>query len=346
MIIRLRDKDVNLDDELECHYFVEYLLWLEYKCLEKNDYYDKFRDMSIEIFRKGSSHFLKDTIYTPNQDIFDNISNDGTIATSKNFGSKKNLFIYTATYNMIGSSDQSVIRIPDKIYNTIKNDFDFIVISEDHVRYPKSMFPSWLLAGTSNEINTFEKLCDYVNNLITKEYNKVVLYGESALAGATVALGNNINAVTHAIVTHGDITYDFDSSPWVQDYLMYLKHREKLISKKIYNEDMDKMIWDISATRIRHIMRTYFYKKLQINKDILDPLSVYDANKFKLDYYYSKYDTDWMPFMKCVKKHEDKFNLHEIDWKYSETQTHFLAPYIEYKVLPKYLKRVLNESIL
>ena len=103
---------------------------------------------------------------------------------------------------------------------------------------------------------------------------------------------------------------------------------------------MDELINNMSSTRIRHIMKTFHFKKIGIDKEILDPLSYYD-NSYKLNYYYGKYDTDWMAFVNYVKRKNININIHELDWKYSEEQTHFLAPVMQFKIIPSLVKEIL-----
>ena len=347
MKLLIRDKFIDMEDELEVKFAAEYYFWDEYKrlSLSANNISGKkdlsnYKDALNFKFDNGGLNRIRNKI--EEEFGYDWISNDKCIGKLKGFSTKEHLLIYVCSHAGIENRmNGTILSIPDRI-RELSNDFDVLVVNEHPLRFPESLYPAYLTLGCSDENNTFEKMCIALNSAIEKNYKKAVIIGDSKHAAITLSIAHRLNdIVTNAFIIHGQTSYDWEESGWVQSYLKYLEKRQKAFEKSGYLDD--KMLYDISGPHIFHLLKTYKLKKLNISNEILSPFKYHKNYDIKLDYFYSEHDTEYASFIKWLKENKTgDINIHNVDYC-NKSNPHFIRPYVERKILTDYLNGILNE---
>ena len=68
-----------------------------------------------------------------------------------------------------------------------------------------------------------------------------------------------------------------------------------------------------------HIVKCYKFMQLNLDISLTDPYTVLDDSNVTVDYYYGKYDSDYIGFKNYIKALNLKnLNLHEVDYKISK----------------------------
>lgn len=347
MKLLIRDKVIDLDDDLEVKFAAEYYFWDEYKRIlisaknisakkelsnYKNALNFKFDNGGLESIRS----------FIESEFGYEWVSDDKCIGKIKGFGTHENLIIYVCSHAGIENRmSNSILSIPDRI-RELSSKFDILVLNEHPLRFPECVYPAYLTLGCSESNNTFEKMCYSLLSCISKDYKKVVVMGDSKHAAIALSISHKLSdIVTNAFIIHGQTSYDWDESGWVQTYLKYLKKREELYNKTNYLDNT--MLDDISGPFIFHLMKTYKFKQLKIDNKILSPFKYHENYNIKVDYFYSEYDSEYMPFFKWMNNHKTgKIEIHKVDYR-NKSNPHFIRPYVERKILPDYISKILDE---
>lgn len=347
MKILIRDKIIDLNDDLEVKFAAEYYFWDEYKRISKNasniaekkDLYNYKNALNFK-FDNGGLENIRE--YIEREVGYQWISNDKCIGKLEGFGTKENLLIYVCSHAGIENRmSNSVLSIPDRI-RKLSDKFDILVLNEHPLRFPESLYPAYLTLGCSEENNTFEKMCSALRSCITSKYNKTVVMGDSKHSAISLSIAQYLNdIVTNAFIIHGQTSYDWDESGWVQTYLKYLQVRKKIHEKTGYLDD--DMLNSISGPHIFHILKTYKLKQLGVSKKILSPFKYHKNYNIKVDYYYSEHDREYASFIRWLKENKTgDINIHEIDYL-NKSNPHFIKPHIEKKVLTDYIDGLIND---
>jgi hypothetical protein len=351
MKLQIRDKIVNLDDELEVNFATEYFFWDEYNRIKnsatnisgKKDLANYYNALQEKYTNGGLEHSRK-FIETPD-DFFEWISEDKCFGKSKNFGSKENLIIYICSHAGIENRmNLPILSMPNRIKD-LNDRFDVLTINEHPLRFPESQYPSYLVLGCSDIHNTFEKMCNYISTLIDKKYKKVVVFGDSKHAAISLSIAHALDdIVTNVFIAHGQTSYDWEESGWIQSYIKYITKRNKIYENTGYLDD--KMLNDISGPHIFHILKCYKFKKLNIKNEILSPFK-YHKNYKNIDvaYFYNKNDLEYKPFIDWLLKNATgSITFNDIDYD-NKVNQHFIKPYLERKIIPDYINKViLNDT--
>jgi len=126
-------------------------------------------------------------------------------------------------------------------------------------------------------------------------------------------------------------TYSWDKSPVVARYFRW-HNRPKELEHQFLN---------ITDIEIIYMVKAYNFKKMGLDDTLVDPMRYMKNYSFKVDYYYGKYDVDYISFLNYALQFEsDNFKFHEVDYKISENQTHNIRPYVDRKLLPEYIKNL------
>ena len=347
MKLLIRDKVINLNDDLEVKFAAEYYFWDEYKRLlqsanniaAKKDLSNYKNALNFK-FDNGGLESIRENI--EREFGYQWISEDKCIGKIEGFGTKQNLLIYVCSHAGIENRmSNTILSIPDRI-RELSDRFDILVLNEHPLRFPESLYPAYLTLGCSEENNTFEKMCKSLEKSIEKNYDTVLVLGDSKHAAITLSIAHKLHKiVTNVFLIHGQTSYDWDESGWVQSYLKYLKKRDEVFEKTGHRDD--SMIHNISGPHIFHILKTYKLKQLGISNEILSPFKYHKNYNIKVDYYYSEHDIEYAHFIKWLKENKTgNIQLHKVDYV-NKSNPHFIRPYIERNVLPNYIDGLLNE---
>lgn len=334
----------DFDDPIDVYYLHEYLIHRKYKRAieQKNsgDRLDKFsrvfnQDL-IDILNKreqtGSWFFAREKTRIYDPEIFENVSDDYCMCWKKTDKEHDTLIIHISSYaGHEGRLNSRLDNVNPKLYNL---DVDFLIVNEDPFRMPESVYPAYFLLGCSEQNDTLEKMCNQIRGYIKKEYKHVVVLGDSKHAASTVKIAQELNdIVTNVFVTGGMTTYSWRESPVVKKYFKWHNRPEHL-------KDQNLNITDIE---IIYMVKAYNYYKMGLEDTLVDPLRYAHDYNFKIDYFYGKYDTEYLAYLEYAKQFEsENFVFHEVDYKISKTQTHNIRPYVDRKIFPEYIKNLTN----
>lgn len=334
----------DFDDPIDVYYLHEYLIHRKYKkaIAQKNssDRLDKFSRVFngdlIEILNKreqtGSWFFAREKTREYNADIFENVSDDYCMCWKKTNKEHDILLIHISSYaGHEGRLKSELTNVNPKLYNL---DVDFLIVNEDPFRMPESVYPAYMLLGCSEQNNTLEKMCNQIRSYIKKDYKKIVLLGDSKHAASTVGIAMQMHdIVTNVFVTGGMSTYSWEKSPVVKKYFKW-HNRPKELEHQFLN---------ITDIEIIYMVKAYNYYKMGLDDKLVDPLRYLHEYDIEVDYYYGKYDTDYIHHLNYAMQFKsDKFRFHEVDYKISDNQTHNIRPYVDRKIFPEYIKNLTN----
>lgn len=338
MKIIFRDIEYDLDDEIDSYFLNENIIQDQYQKSKLDigkrvDYSTRIynHDLSKVLYGKamhGSWEFARDTVNSYDTDKFEKLTDDHSILRKKTDTEYDTLVITFPSFaGPEGRFSSNRTNVSERLIN---QETDLLIVNEDPFRMPESLYPSNLMLGISDTYNTVELAVEKIRECITKEYKNIVIHVESkhAAAGASYAIQLN-DIVTHLFVMTGPTTFNWDTSPWVQKYLKWDNRPEALKNQFL----------DMPDVQFMHIIKTYNFKKMRLSDKLLDPFKYIDNYDIKIDYYHGKYDIDFTSFKNYVEKQNIKnLDMHIIDYKISDTQTHNIKPYLDRHIIPEYIK--------
>lgn len=342
MYIEFRGVQYDIDDEIDCYFLNEHIVFDQYRKSKldigkRTDFSTKIynKDLKDVLYRKamhGSYEFARESVYDFDNERFECLSDDKCIFRKKTKSDFDTLIIAFPSFaGPEGRFTANRTNISEKL---IDLETDLLVIHEDPMRMPESLYPSNLILGISDLYPSVETLSQKIRECIQKKYKNVVIYGESKhVAGSVVYALELSDIVTHVLLMSGQTTFVWEQSPWVKKYLKWANRPNHLTHQFL----------DMPDIQFMHIIKTNNFRKMNLSEKILNPFKFVDETNLKIDYYYGIYDSDYTMF----KKHVENMNLknvtmHGVDYKISDTQRHNIKPYIDRHVFPKYIKNLTN----
>lgn len=279
--------------------------------------------------KTGSIDFAKPLVRSYNEELFENVSDDFTMCWKKTDTEHDTLVIHLTSYGgHEGRLTSPLTNISEKIINL---DTDLLIVNEDPFRMPEIIYPSMMVLGCSDKCNSIEKMCAQIKTYIKKEYKHVVLYADSKHAGSVLSIAYEMSDLNmRVLVTGGQTTYNWDTSPWIRRYLRWNNGPEQL---------KDKLFYPINPMDIVHIIKCYKFKQMNVDERVTDPYKFLDEYSIPVDFYYGKYDLDYLGFKNYVERLQLRnLIMHEVDYKISDLQTHNIRPYVDRFILSNYVK--------
>lgn len=336
MKIIFRDIEYDLDDEVDSYFLNENIIYDQYRKSKLDigkrvDYSTRIynNDLRRVLYDKamhGSWEFARANVNTYDTDRFEKLTDDYCILKKKTSTNHDTLIITFPSFaGPEGRFSANRTNISEKI---IEQDTDLIVVHEDPFRMPEHLYPSNLMLGISDELNTIELAAKCIRKCITKEYKNIIIHSESKHCAGGVSYALQLSdIVTHILLMAGPTTFDWDRSPWVQKYLKWEKRPEELKYQFL----------DMPDAQFMHIIKTYNFKKMNLSDEILNPFKYISNTNIKVDYYQGKYDRDYIGFRNLIRDISN-VTIHEVDYKISNTQTHNIKPHLDRHVIPEYIK--------
>lgn len=336
MKIIFRDIEYDLDDEVDSYFLNENIIYDQYRKSKLDigkrvDYSTRIynNDLHRVLYDKamhGSWEFARANVNTYDTNRFEKLTDDYCILKKKTSTNHDTLIITFPSFaGPEGRFSANRTNISEKI---IEQDTDLIVVHEDPFRMPEHLYPSNLMLGISDELNTVELAAERIRECITKEYKNIIIHSESKHCAGGVSYALQLSdIVTHILLMAGPTTFDWDRSPWVQKYLKWEKRPEELKYQFL----------DMPDAQFMHIIKTYNFKKMNLSDEILNPFKYISNTNIKVDYYQGKYDRDYIGFRNLIRDIHN-VTIHEVDYKISDTQTHNIKPYLDRHVIPEYIK--------
>ena len=326
--------EVNLEDDVDLYFFHEYLSWQNYKFRLENSNGIKNKVDRSEFSKKyaersntGGWKFAERDVYSFDSSRWKLPNSCNTMCISNKEENNKTLIIQATSL----AGHASRLSIPfastsDTVYN-IKA--DILVVNEDPLRFPESVYPSLFMLGCSSRLNNLELMGNDIRRIIKengKEYKNIVLFSDSKLAASGVSLAIELSdIVTHCFIVHGTTTNNFNQSPIVKSYMQ--------------NPNIN-----LTTVQWLHIVKAYQYTfRHKISNRILDPMNFISDYNIKVDYYYGKYDSEFLPFLKYAQSIDNGINYHEVDYK-SKYETHNIRNHVDRFMLRPYIEDLNNET--
>ena len=318
----------DLTDEVDCMFIHDRTVYEKYKLLntvEETDLYTKIykKDVVDTLLKKietGSWQYAADIVYTYDKNKFENVSDDFTMCWKKTDEDYDTLIIHLTSFaGHEGRLTSPLTNVSEKIIN---QETDLLIVNEDPLRMPETIYPSNMVLGCSSKNNTQEKMCEQIKSYIKKDYKKIVIYADSKHAGSSVSLAYKLNGiVTHVITTGGQSTYSWEHSPWVKAYFKWYNRPKHL---------KDQWLQIIDVARM-HLVKCWKFKELNVSQETVDPYRyISNYNNLKVTYLHGKYDSDYLGFKKYIEQFKsDNLEIIDIDYKMSNSQTHNIRPYID-----------------
>lgn len=332
----------DFDDDVELYFLHERILEDAYLRIIKADKTKKRIDKATREFIRGMKHvwgkraehgsneWARPTVHTYDDKHFEHVSNDYTMCWKKSELNHDTLVIHLTSYaGHEGRLTNSLTHVSDKVRDL---DTDLLIVNEDPFRTPESIYPSYFILGCSDECNTIELTANQIRTYIKKEYKHVVLYADSKHAGSVISLAFQLeDLIPKVIVTGGITTYDWETSPWVKMYLKWFNRPDNLKHQYL----------SISNIAVAHFIKSYKFKQMGISERLTDPYKFLDEYNIKVDFYHGKYDFEYINFKNHVEKlNLRNINMHEVDYKLSDSQTHNIRPYVDRFILSDYIKNL------
>jgi hypothetical protein len=328
MIIEMYGMQFDLTDEVDCMFIHDRIIYEKYKLLntiKAPDIYTKIYkkdvvDTLLEKIRTGGWQYASDVVYTYDTDRFENVSNDFTMCWKKTDVEHDTLVIHLTSFaGHEGRLTSPLTNVSDKLVNY---ESDLLIVNEDPLRMPETIYPGNMVLGCSSENDTQEKMCEQIKSYIKKDYKKVVIYADSKHAGSSVSLAFKLNGiVTHVVTTGGQSTYSWEYSPWIKSYFKWYNRPGYLEDQKLEMIDVARM----------HLVKCWKFKELNISQETIDPYRYLSNYKdLKVTYLHGKYDSDYLGFKKYIEQFKsDNLEIVEIDYRISDSQTHNIRPWID-----------------
>lgn len=340
MQLEFYNRIFDLEDDVDLFFLHEHVLYESYakSKFNSNVKLDRFSrvwnkdiaNVCNQRAKTGSIDFAKPLVRSYDTELFENVSEDFTMCWKSTDSSHDTLVIHLTSYaGHEGRLTSPLTNISEKITNL---DTDLLIVNEDPFRMPESIYPSNLILGCSDTCNDITKMCAQIRTYIKKDYKHVVIYADSKHAGSTVSIAYELSDLNiRVLVTGGQTTYNWDTSPWVKGYLKWCNRPEQL----------KYQFFSITPVAVMHIVKCYKFKQMKLDERIIDPYRFLDDYNILVDYYYGKYDTDYSGFKNYIKRLElNNLSMHEVDYKISDSQTHNIRPYADRFILSEYIKNL------
>lgn len=339
MLIEMYDMQFDLTDEADCMFIHDRIIYEKYKQIKKitgTDLYTKIykRDVIDTYLKKietGSWSYASDIVYTYDDKVFENVSDDFTMCWKRTDEDYDKLIIHLTSYaGHEGRLKSPLTNVSQKI---IDQKTDLLIVNEDPLRMPETIYPSMMVLGCSSANDTQEKMCNQIKSYINKKYKKVIIYADSKHAGSALSIAYHMSdIVTHVLTTGGQSTYAWDHSPWVKMYFKWFNRPAHLKDQWLDMVDVARM----------HLVKCWKFYEMGVDERIVDPYRfVSEYPHIKVDYITGIYDTDYLGFKKYIEQFTcDNFKIIDIDYKISDSQTHNIRPYVDRKILPDYIERI------
>lgn len=340
MQLEFYDRIFDLEDDVDLFFLHEHVLYESYVKSKSNSNakLDRFsrvwnkdiKSVCNQRVLTGSIDFAKPLVRSYNEELFENVSDDFTMCWKKTDTEHDTLVIHLTSYaGHEGRLTSPLTNVSEKIINL---DTDLLIVNEDPFRMPESIYPSNLILGCSDTCDDITKMCAQIKTYIKKEYKHVVLYADSKHAGSVLSIAYEMSDLNMRVcVTGGQTTYNWNTSPWVRGYLKWTNRPEQL----------KHQFYSITPVAIMHIVKCYKFKQMNIDERITDPYKFLDEYNIPVDFYYGKYDADYVGFKNYVERLKlHNLTMHEVDYKISDSQTHNIRPYIDRFVLKDYIQNL------
>ena len=340
MQIEMYGMQFDLNDEIDCMFLHDRIIYEKYKNLRD---FENETDILTKVYRRdvvstlqnkvktGGWFFAADDVYQYNDEIFENVSEDFTMCWKKTETTHDTLVIHLTSYaGHEGRLTNALTNVSERVINL---ETDLLIVNEDPLRMPETLYPSMMVLGCSAKNDTLEKMCVQIRNYIKKEYKNVILFADSKHAGIVLSIAYQLSdIVTNVLTTGGQSTYSWENSPWIKSYFKWYNRPEHLKNQHLDMIDVARM----------YLVKCWKFKQLGIDNKILDPYRyISEYPNIKVHYVYGKYDSEYLGFNNYVKKFEcDNLQVTELDFKISESQRHNIRPYVDKKILPEYIKNL------
>lgn len=330
MILELGGKKIDLNDELDCHYWHHHIMHRRYKLIQEQGGIEgakALQDLTPvmkQFFNEGPESFRNKYQLYPNRHVAWEDEDRNMLHIKKGYDVLQVHFVSYASHE--GRLRLSHVYLQDYIEEL---ECDLLIVNEDALRLPEILYPSSFLLGNGNVNDTPEKLAQKIKKFLPL-YRKSFLYCDSRHAGSGVAIGD-LAGIENAFVVHGQCVYDWDKSPWCQTALKYEKMKD--------NGAIDPDLKDVMLVTV---MKTWQWMKEVNDIKIMDP---YRYTNMNVSYHYGIYDVDYesmLTYLKRTLNNRDSHNvkLIPIDYKFSKTNTHYIRSYTDKKLLPEYIKNL------
>jgi len=330
----------NFDDDVELYFLHERILQHQYVSAknDSNKKTDRFSRVYntdlINILEQraetGTIEFARPLVQSYNDDLFENVSDDYTMCWKRTNVEHDTLIIHLTSFaGHEGRLSSPLTNVSEKIINL---DTDLLIVNEDPFRMPESLYPSNMVLGVSNKCDSIKSTCNQIRKYINKEYKHVILYADSKHAGSVVSIALELQDLNiRVLTTGGQSTYNWETSPWVKGYLKWFNRPEYLTHQ----------FMPIIGVAIMHIVKCYKFKQMNIDERITDPYKFLNDYDIPVDFFYGKYDIDYVGFKNYVERLKiNNLTMHEIDYKISSSQTHNIRPYVDRFVLKDYIENL------
>lgn len=330
----------DFDDDVELYFLHERILQHQYVSA-KNDsnkktdrfsrvYHTDLINVLEQRAETGTIEFARPLVQSYNDDLFENVSDDYTMCWKRTNVEHDTLIIHLTSFaGHEGRLSSPLTNVSEKIINL---DTDLLIVNEDPFRMPEILYPSNMVLGVSNKCDSIKSTCNQIRKYINKEYKHVILYADSKHAGSVVSIALELQDLNiRVLTTGGQSTYNWETSPWVKGYLKWFNRPEYLTHQYM----------PIIGVAVMHIVKCYKFKQMNIDERITDPYKFLNDYDIPVDFFYGKYDTDYVGFKNYVERLKiNNLTMHEIDYKISSSQTHNIRPYVDRFVLKDYIENL------
>jgi len=332
----------DFEDDIELYFLHERMLHEKYLKSKNSQNQSNRVDRYTRVFNKdlnyvwsqraatGSIEWARPTVQSYDEEMFEKVSEDFTMCWKRTDKKHDTLIIHLTSFaGHEGRLTSPLTNISEKIINL---DTDLLIVNEDPFRMPEILYPSMMVLGVSSICDTIPKTASQIKKYIEHDYKNIVLYADSKHAGSVLSIAYElVDLNPTVIVTGGQTTYDWDTSPWVKHYLKWFYRPEHL---------KDQFL-DMHDVAIMHFIKSYKFKQFGVDKRFTDPYPMINEYKVPVHFFYGKYDTDYARFKNYVSDiKSDYIKMYEVDYKISKTQTHNIKPYVDRKILPKFINNL------
>lgn len=332
----------DFEDDIELYFLHERMLHEQYSNTKKSQNQTDRVDRYTRLFNKeinyvwsqraatGSIDFARPLVRSFNDDLFEKVSEDFTMCWKRTDKKHDILLIHLTSFaGHEGRLTSPLTSVSDKVVNL---DTDLLIVNEDPFRMPEILYPSMMVLGCSDTCDTIPKMCNQIRKYIEKEYKHVVFYADSKHAGSVLSIAYELEDLNpKIIVTGGQTTYDWETSPWVTHYLKWFNRPEQLKDQTL----------DMNPVAVMHFVKSYKFKQMKVDKKYTDPYKFINDYNIPVQFFYGKYDIDYLGFKNYISKiKSDNLDIHEVDYKISDVQTHNIKPYVDRKILPKFINNL------
>lgn len=331
--------EYDFDDDVDLYFLHERMLHEQYSKAKSVQNQTGRVDRFTRVFNKdlnyvwnqraatGGNEWARPVVHSYDEQLFERVSEDYTMCWKRTDKKHDTLIIHLTSFaGHEGRLTSPLTNVSEKIINL---NTDLLIVNEDPFRMPEILYPSMMVLGVSDVCNTIPKTVQQIRRYIERDYKHIVLYADSKHAGSVISIAYEMTDLNPSvIVTGGQTTYDWDTSPWVKHYLKWFNRPEQLKHQFL----------DMHAVAVMHFVKSYKFKQMGLDKKFTDPYPLINDYKVPVHFIYGKYDTDYARFKNYVAGiKSDYINMIEVDYKISNTQTHNIKPHVDRKILPKFI---------